>query len=181
MDGKYTNLPDLFEAFFIVLVAFNVVCRLILCRLSSTLFKNRSTVLLSYLMSWTYLELSDIATTDLDFLTVFGLIGAFLGLAGVFLWLAKAFLGLPWPCPSCGVIWPLAPGFPDQKFQHGCSFTDSGGIPPFMCSYVQVPKAMHPIYLQDATLLGCMLSHKYSTKGRVQSKIKRGGGGSSLN
>ena len=133
VNGNYTNLPDLFEAFLIVLVAFSVVCRLILCRLSSTLFKNTSTVLLSYLISWTHL-LSDIATTDLDFLTVFGLIGAFLGLAGVFLWLAKAFLGLPWPCPSYGVICPLAPGFPDQKFQRGCSFSDFDIIPSFMCS-----------------------------------------------
>ena len=107
---QYTNLPDLFEAFLIVLVAFSVVCRLILCRLSSVLFKNEST----YLMSLTYLVLSDMATTDRDFLNVLGLAGAFLGLAGVFLGIA--FLGLPWPCPSCGVICPRVPGFPDKNF-----------------------------------------------------------------
>ena len=60
--------------------------------------------------------LSDMATTDFDFLTVFGVVGAFLGLAGVFLGLTRAFLGLPWPCPSRGVICPLIAGFPDQNF-----------------------------------------------------------------
>ena len=36
----YGNLADLFEAFFIVLVAFSVPCRLILCLLSSALLEN---------------------------------------------------------------------------------------------------------------------------------------------
>ena len=64
------------------------------------------------------------ATTDFDFLTVLGLAGAFLGLAGVFWRLARDFLGLPWLCPSIGVICPFVPGFPDKIF------SDFDEIPP---------------------------------------------------
>ena len=68
--------------------------------------------------SETHLELSEMPATDLDFLTIFGLAGAFLGLAGAFLGLAgvclglaTATFGLPWP--SLAVICTLFPGFPE--------------------------------------------------------------------
>ena len=145
----------MFEAFFIVLVALSVACRLILCLLSSVLLNKH---FLSHLMFSAHLVLSDMATTDLDFLTVFGLVGAFLGLAGVFLGLTRAFLGLPWPCPSRGVICPLVPDFPDQNFLMKFSH------------FVKSQKALHHIYHQEATskptLLGCI-------KDIDRSKIKR--------
>ena len=93
------------------------ICSKTIC--SKILIKNSDqNRLLSDLMFFSahLVVLSDMATTDFDFLTVFGLVGAFLGLAGVFLGLTRAFLGLPWPCPSRGVICPLIAGFPDQNF-----------------------------------------------------------------